>query len=722
MTVTSQTPLTILLVDDSTADRALYRHFLNSTGTYTLLEAATGEAGFHLCQTTQPDCLILDFYLPDMDGFEFLNTLQVETVFLSYPVVILTGQGTEQLAVQAMHRGVQDYVVKDDLSAYTLRRVIANAVDKFRLQQMLKTHQSLLQEHNFALRRQEDALQTLNATLAQQVAERTALLELLQAITAAANEATSLEAVLQLTVDQICAYTGWPVGHVYLAAPDRSGLWMSTTIWHLDTSERFAAFQQATQTIQIHIPEENIIGHVIASSQPEWHKDVTADPTFRRSASAKESGLSTAFACPILVGREVVGVLEFYAPKMPQPHTMLLDIGVQIGIQLGRVIERQRAAAQYQLQQEALYQSEKLAAMGSLLSGVAHELNNPLAAVLMHTDLLREELSHSPLLELVDEVTLAAERCKRLVRSFLTLARQHTPERTAVALNTVVNDTLELLAYALQVDNITTHLDLAEHLPLLWADVHQMQQVITNLITNAHQAMRESSTLRQLTLTTQCDPTRTRVTLTVTDTGPGVPPTLQARIFEPFFTTKPIGIGTGLGLSLCRGIVEKHGGTITVRNQPEQGATFCIELPVEAARATAPGSSERECVPAVPDKSILIIDDEPSIASGLKRLLSRDGYTVETVANGYLALTKLRERSYDLLLSDMRMPEIDGPSLYQTLERQYPHLLRRVIFLTGDTLNPETKMFLDRSAAPCLTKPCTVTEIRRAIQQVLKAQ
>ena len=187
----SQTPLTILLVDDSTADRTLYRHFLSSTGTYTFLEAATGEEGLRLCQTTQPDCLILDFYLPDMDGFEFLDTLQAETVSLPYPVVILTGQGTEQLAVQAMHRGVQDYVVKDDLSADTLRRVIANAVDKFRLQQMLKTHRSLLQEQNLALRQQEEALQTLNATLAQQVAERTALLELLQAITAAANEATS---------------------------------------------------------------------------------------------------------------------------------------------------------------------------------------------------------------------------------------------------------------------------------------------------------------------------------------------------------------------------------------------------------------------------------------------------------------------------------------------------------------------------------------------------
>src|SRR4030095_10520961 len=270
----AQTPLTILCVDDSTADRTLYRYFVGSTGVYTFLEAATGEEGLRSCPTTQPDCLILDFYLPDMDGFELLDTLQMETVSLPYPVVILTGQGSEQLAVQAMHRGVQDYVVKDDLSADTRRRVITTAVDKFRLQQMLQTHRSLLQEQNLALRQQDEALQTLNATLAQQVAERTALLELLQAITAAANEATSLEAVLQLALDQICTYTGWPVGHVYLTPPDGSGLWMSSPIWHLDTPARFAASQQATQPLPMPMVENDIIGHVITSGQPEWHGDV----------------------------------------------------------------------------------------------------------------------------------------------------------------------------------------------------------------------------------------------------------------------------------------------------------------------------------------------------------------------------------------------------------------------------------------------------------------
>src|SRR4030095_1188823 len=238
----------------------------------------------------------------------------MEIVSPPYPVVMLTGQGSEQLAVQSMHRGVQDYVVKDDLSAGTLRRVIANVVDTFRLQQMVQTHRSLLQEQNLALRQQEEALHTLTAPLAEQGSGVPVLWEFRQAITAAANEATSLEAVLQLALDQICAYTGWPIGHVYLAARDGSGLWRSSTIWHLDTPERFAAFQQATQALHMPTVRDDIIERVIASGQPEWQSDVTTDPAFHRSASAKESGLQSVFACPILVGREVVGIMEFYAP------------------------------------------------------------------------------------------------------------------------------------------------------------------------------------------------------------------------------------------------------------------------------------------------------------------------------------------------------------------------------------------------------------------------
>src|SRR5262249_4852360 len=158
--------------------------------------------------TSQPDCLVLDFNLPDMNGFEFLDALQAETTPLPYPVVILTGQGSERIAVQAMQRGVQDYLVKDNLSADALRRAIHNAIDKFRLHQLLEEHRRLLHQQNLELRQREHTLQTLNAALEQQVAERTALLALLQTVTAAANQATSLEEALQFAVERICTYTG----------------------------------------------------------------------------------------------------------------------------------------------------------------------------------------------------------------------------------------------------------------------------------------------------------------------------------------------------------------------------------------------------------------------------------------------------------------------------------------------------------------------------------
>src|SRR5207244_4429393 len=162
-------------------------------------------------------------------------------------------------------------------------------------------------------------------------------------------------------------------------------------------------------------------------------------------------------------------------------------------------------------------------------------------------------------------------RCERLVRQFLTLARQHTPERSAVALNPLVTETVDLLKPSFQVDNIAVHLHLTDDLPLLWADPHQLQQVVVNLLTNAQQALRDVAAPRQLTITTQGDAAHSRVTLAVADTGPAIPPALQPRIFEPFFTTKPPGVGTGLGLSLCRGIIEAHGGTLRVTRWSGQG-------------------------------------------------------------------------------------------------------------------------------------------------------
>jgi nitrogen-specific signal transduction histidine kinase len=385
------------------------------------------------------------------------------------------------------------------------------------------------------------------------------------------------------------------------------------------------------------------------------------------------------------------------------------------------ITERKQVEEQLLRQQEALFQREKLAAMGSLLASVAHELNNPLSVVMMQADLLSTELQDETLAERLKVITQSAERCVNLVRNFLALARQSPPQRTPVALNTVVEEAMTLLTYALRVDSIDVHLDLADDLPPLWADSHQLHQVVVNLVTNAYQALREVATPRRLTLTTRYHPARHAVSLEVADSGPGIPPELQERIFEPFFTTKSPGVGTGLGLPFCQGIVEAHGGSLRVASAPGEGTVFRVELAVEAVPAPKSAPPVADTPPPVDGRAILVVDDEPGIASALAYLLRRDGHTVETAGHGRLALEKLQERMFDLILCDLRMPELDGPGFYRELEHRYSHLCQRIIFLTGDTLSPETQEFLEKVGAPRLSKPFRAIEARRTVQQLLQA-
>ena len=384
------------------------------------------------------------------------------------------------------------------------------------------------------------------------------------------------------------------------------------------------------------------------------------------------------------------------------------------------VTERRRIEDELARQRAAHIQSDKLADMGTLLAGVAHELNNPLTVVTGYSSILRETLGDGPFRERLDRIVNAAERCVRIVRNFLALARQHPPERQRVRPNQIVREAVELLAYPLRVDNVEVRLELADDLPTLWADPHQLHQVVVNLITNAHHAMHGSTSPRRLTIRTRFTAADSRVSLAVGDTGPGIPPEILGRIFEPFFTTKPMGQGTGLGLPLCQGIVEGHGGTLRVDSKPGEGAVVTIELPVVAAPA---GDAKEAAVVAralPPGSRILVVDDEPDVAGVLTDLLKAEHEQVETASDGRAALERLEQAEYDLILCDVRMPGLDGPDLYRSLSLTHPELLSRFVFLTGDTLNPESREFVQQTGAPCLSKPFDFDEVYRVIGRALR--
>jgi signal transduction histidine kinase/CheY-like chemotaxis protein len=462
---------------------------------------------------------------------------------------------------------------------------------------------------------------------------------------------------------------------------------------------------------------ESLTGAVVAANAPVRVENVLEDrrydPAHRQAAEA--TGVHGFLGVPLRTGAIVTGVLYVYTRERrcftDDEVSLLAAFADQASISLDKghlAVERRRA-------EEALRQSEKLATMGQLLAGVAHELNNPLTIVVGYAGLLKARLPGDSTAE---HIETAAGHCSRIVRNFLALARKRPPERRRVELNSIVTDAAELLTYPFGIDNIKVVLDLAADLPDLWADQHQLKQVVVNLLTNAHHAMRQV-TVRQVTLATRYDPGRSSVILRVVDSGPGIPPELRARIFEPFFTTKPVGEGTGLGLSLCHGIIDGHGGSITVDGEPGQGAVFIIRLPVRHPAQAGNDAAGPRILTPLPRKTILIVDDDPLIGDLLAQMLALDGHQIETTASAGAALTRLGTHRFDLIMSDIRMPRLDGPGLYREVARRYPDAGLPFVFVTGDILGADTVRFLESTKSPCLYKPFAAEEVRQAIRAAL---
>jgi PAS domain S-box-containing protein len=381
------------------------------------------------------------------------------------------------------------------------------------------------------------------------------------------------------------------------------------------------------------------------------------------------------------------------------------------------ITDRKTAEMELARSREALHQSEKLAALGSLLAGVSHELNNPLAAIVGQSQMLEEDSRGTALEARARKISSAAERCARIVQTFLAMARRRPPQRVTIDANKLSAAALELGEYGLRTAGIAVRTEFAAGLPPVEGDSDQLHQVLINLVINAQQAM-EMGGGRDNVLTLRTSLTEAgTVAIDICDSGPGIPPDVAARIFEPFFTTKPQGSGTGVGLSFSHGVVAAHGGSLILLPSA-RGAAFRVELPAAARAGVAAekAAPENRAAPGQRGRA-LIIDDESDVADTLRELVEREGFAVTTVTDGASALSAV-EDGHDLIFSDLRMPGMGGPEFFRKLRASRPDYAERVAFVTGDTLGAAMADFLADTGRPVLEKPFTIGSVREIIRSM----
>ncbi|ATC62784.1 hypothetical protein CMV30_01710 [Nibricoccus aquaticus] len=393
--------------------------------------------------------------------------------------------------------------------------------------------------------------------------------------------------------------------------------------------------------------------------------------------------------------------------------------------------ELEKAVVTLNNTQAQLVQSEKLSAVGQFVAGVAHELNNPLTAVIGFSDLLKETVDDPAIRPQIDLIARSGQRCQKIVQSLLSFSRQHAPERKLLRLGALIDDILEIMAYDLRTSGVEVVREFGEvdALPPIVGDAHQLQQVFVNLLSNARQAIQGFR--KDGRIAVRAFVAGETIRLEFQDNGPGIKPEHLAKIFDPFFTTKPVGKGTGLGLSLVYGIMQEHRGTIRVKSEVGQGAVFIIELPVATAAEQASmklkGGGSRPPMAATVSvksgigKSVLVIDDEEWILSLTEELLRREGYEVVALLSCEKALEILSGRKFDVIVSDWKMPGLNGIQLYEHLRVHDPESARRLLFMTGDVMSETFERFLERNAKTYLSKPFALRDFRAAVAALLGA-
>jgi signal transduction histidine kinase/CheY-like chemotaxis protein len=530
----------ILVIDDEQGIRDLLSYELSADG-YTVETAADGEEGISKIKKGGFNIVITDIKMPRADGLHVLA--EIKKIDSSIEVIMATGYGTIETAVESMKKGAYDYITKP-----------------FNMEEILLILEKALEKR-----------------------ELKALIGVYEASKAIFSE-LKIERIIEIILD-LAAKTLNADDASIMLFDENQNLYVAGAAGIRGDKKRDARLALG----------ERVAGEVASTHQPKiLNGPLSRHPQFSGIDGIQE--INSAIVCPIVTKKKTWGVLNANRIRIAEQFTSSdLNLAVVFVAQIGQAIENsflyETLEKKVQLLQEAykhleetkerLVQSEKLAAIGELVAGVSHELNNPLAAVISYADLFQEADCDPELKHALSRIKFNAERCRRIVQNLLQFARRRKPTKRSLEVNAVVTQSLELLEYELKASSVEVVKRLADNLPPILADEQQLLQVFVNIINNAWYALSQKEGGRSLTVSTEC--AGSSIVIKLSDTGIGIEKENLSKIFDPFFTTKGVGKGTGLGLSISYGIVKEHDGEITVESEPGQGATFIIKLPITAS-------------------------------------------------------------------------------------------------------------------------------------------
>ncbi len=417
------------------------------------------------------------------------------------------------------------------------------------------------------------------------------------------------------------------------------------------------------------------------------------------------------------------GSVENYEIKLKKKDGTVIDTLVTVTLKKdgqGNAVGVQgtvKDITQMRRLERQLMQTEKLSSLGTMISGIAHELNNPLTAIMGNAEILsRNTTLPEEITRRLDVISKESVRASKIISSLLSFAREHRPERRLISLNDCIIESYKLREYNLKVSNIEVELTLSDALHPTYADPYQIQQVFVNIINNARDALMEKG---GGTLAVRSYQRAGSLVVEFEDNGPGIQQENLKRIFDPFFTTKEVGKGTGLGLSMAYGIVNEHGGKIEAAGAPGGGAKFTVTIPVVGAPRSREGTAAVARDDGQAGKRILIVEDEGYLRELFGDVLTGRGYEIKTASSGDEAIAMIGEKGFDAVITDIKMPGGGGIELYRHIADKHPGLAGRMLFITGDILSGETRSFLTTTDCVYLEKPFKMNDLLEALAALL---